>query len=112
MELPEEMKKHNGIFYEEAKSGDPTYKIPGCEKLIENLMAAMRITSNHEFDEMLNRCQWRIRRAHFLYYQEHDIYGAMDYCNAIMSELTPLCYDKRYVTSSPKSFTTGMVIPG
>lgn len=112
MEIPEEMKKHNGIFYEEAKSGDPTYKLPGCEKLIENLIAAMKITNNHEYDETLDRCAIWVGRAHFLYYHENDIELTMRHCNAIMRELTVLCYDKRYVAASPKSFTTGLVNPG
>lgn len=109
MEIPDELKKHNGIFYEEAKSGDPTYKLPGCEKLIENLIAAMRITGNREYDEILQKCSIWAGRAHYHYYEEKDVRLAMDYCNAIMRELTVLCYDKRYVASSPKSFTTGLI---
>lgn len=106
LEIPEDMKKHNGIFFEDAKSGDPTRKIPGCEKLIENLIAAMKMTEHTEHDEMLKKCTVWINRAHYHYYEEGNIRMAMEYCNAIMREITPLCYNKRYVIASPKSFST------
>jgi hypothetical protein len=109
MEISERMKKDNGIFYEEAKSSAPDFKIPGVEKLIENLVASMKITGCHDYDDVLKKCQVWARRAHHHYYVEKDVGGAVDWCNAIMQEsaITIICYDNRWVTASVKSYSAG-----
>jgi len=98
------MRKHNGIFYEQAKSGDPTVKIQGVENFVENMLAAMQITGNHEHDELLTRCATWSGRACYEYFDNKDVYKALYWCNLVMQRLTFMGYDRTLVTVSAESF--------
>ena len=101
--VPEKLKADTWDFFVDAKSGDPTHKIPGCENLVENLIAAIEILQTPEYADKLNRCKVWSDRAHYLYYVEHDINEAVRYCNAIMRELTPMIYEPQSRFATVKS---------
>ncbi len=109
IQIPEIMRKRTGIFYERASSGDPTIKIPGCENLIETLAASMKISECDKYNELLTKCFVWVRRAHHHYYNEKDIYWAMEWCNAIMREpeINIICNDPRWVISVQTSYKAG-----
>lgn len=92
-DLPAHMKTDNWDFFVEAKSGDPTHKIPGCENLVENLIASVKIVETNEYDDALKKCLVWSGRAHYHYYVEHDVNGAIKWCNAIMQLVTPIIYE-------------------
>lgn len=102
-DLTPQMKNDNWDFFVEAKSGDPTHKIPGCENLVENLSAAAVTLGTHEYDGKLDKCRVWAGRAHYFYYEAKDHYEAIRYCNAITLELTPIIYESLGRFASVKS---------
>ena len=102
-DIPVHMKNDNWDFFVEAKSGDPTHKIPGCENLVENLLTSTKLVGATEYDKTLDRCKVWANRAHYHYYVENDVYEAIKYCNAIMQDLTPIIYEPQGRFASIKS---------
>lgn len=102
-DLPNHMKNDNWDFFVEAKSGDPTHKIPGCENLVENLLSSVKIVGITDYDAALKKCTVWSNRAHFLYYVENNVYEAVRHCNAIMQEITPIIYEPQGRFASVKS---------
>lgn len=102
-EISPQMKNDNWDFFVEAKSGDPTHKIPGCENLVENIIAACEILGVTEYSEKLQKCKIWSGRAHYLYYEEKNIREALQHCNAIMQEITCIIYEEKGRFASAKS---------
>ena len=102
-DLTPQMKNDNWDFFVEAKSGDPTHKIPGCENLVGNLLAASKILKTDDYKDILEISRVRVARAHYFYYEEKNYYEAIRYCNAIMQDLTEIIYEPQGRFASVKS---------
>jgi hypothetical protein len=104
MEIPEQMKKDNGVFFARAKNGSPPDRIAGCENLVENIVATMKLAGENKFDISLDKCNHWAQRAHKDYYEDKDIVKALAHCNAIINEIGYLCYDLKYAKLQSDSF--------
>lgn len=104
--ISDKMRDDNWDFFVEAKSRDPTHKIPGCENLVENLIAACEIADIHDYDTKLKKCAVWSNRAHHFYYKENDPLEALNYCNAILREITTIIYEEkgRFANAKLNSF--------
>lgn len=102
--VTEDIRRRNGIYFDEATSIDPIRKIAAVEQLVESLIATMEIAGCDEYTDKLKSASVRSRRAHYHYYQEHDLRGALEWANAAMNDVTSICYDRRWVVANPKSY--------
>lgn len=103
-EIPEQLKKNNGLFFERAKSGSAPDRIAGVENLVENLINTMQIANCHEYDIKLDKCKHWADRAHKDYYANDDIVMALRHCNAVIMEIGFLCYMDRWAKLQSDSF--------
>ena len=94
--VPDQLKKDNGIFFARAKSGNPPDRIAGCENLVENLIATMKIIGETKYDRDLDSCNHWAQRSQKNYYEDHDIVSALSHCNAIINKIGYLCYNPEY----------------
>jgi len=93
-------------FYADAMSGDPTIAIPGCKNLVSTLISSVILLNAVEYEKVLEKCYVWANRAHYLYYKEQDVFAAMEYCNNITLNLTPMINDPagRFSTIKTESF--------
>ena len=96
VDVPEQLKKDNGIFFARAKSGSPPDRIAGCGNLVENIVATMKIIGETQYNAELDKCIHWAQRANRDYYENKDIVTALRYCDAIINTIGYLCYDTKY----------------
>jgi len=89
-EISQQVKAVTYGFYADAMNGDHRISIPGCKNLVATLISSAMILNATEYESTLEKCYVWANRANYLYFAEHDEFGAIEFCNNIILNVTPI----------------------
>ena len=111
-EISENMRRDNWAFFVLARSTNPEVMVPNTRKLISNLIASMVIAKELQYYRILLRCLQIANDAWIKFSKESDWGAAVQDCEGVIDQITPLIYDSRWATSEPDSFKSPITSEG
>ena len=105
-EVSGQMKKDNWAFFVLARSNDPAVMIPYTRKLMSNLINAMRIAGETQYDNLLLAMLRDANNALQMATDKEDpcVGEATQIAEMVLDQITFLVYDSRWATAQEGSF--------